>query len=71
MESSRVRVVYNGERCEVVAGTTVAELLEQLSLEPKFVAVEVNYQLVPRRQHMEHELRDGDRLEVVTLVGGG
>ena len=36
-----------------------------------YVAVEVNLELVPRRRHAEHVLRDGDRVEVVTLVGGG
>jgi sulfur carrier protein len=34
-------------------------------------AVEVNRSLVPHRRHAEHALRDGDRVEVVTLVGGG
>ena len=35
------------------------------------VAVEVNCQIVPRARHAEHVLADGDRLEIVTLVGGG
>jgi sulfur carrier protein len=35
------------------------------------VAVEVNLEVVPRAQHAQTRLRDGDRLEVVTLVGGG
>jgi len=50
---------------------TVAELLKDLGLEPKHVAVEVNLELVPRARHAEHRLADGDRLEIVTLVGGG
>jgi thiamine biosynthesis protein ThiS len=33
--------------------------------------VEVNRKVVPRRQHAEHTLRDGDTVEIVTLVGGG
>ena len=49
----------------------VAELLEQLDLEPRYVAVEVNLDLVPRDRHQELVLKAGDRLEVVTLVGGG
>lgn len=68
---STSRVVYNGEPREVPRGTTVAELLAELRLDPRRVAVEVNLQLVPRRQHPEHQLAEGDRVEVVTLVGGG
>jgi len=37
----------------------------------KPVAVEVNLELVPRQRHAEHRLAEGDRLEIVTLVGGG
>ena len=51
--------------------TTVAELLDSLNLPRQRVAVEVNLRLVPRELHAEHLLREGDQLEVVTLVGGG
>jgi sulfur carrier protein len=50
---------------------TVAGLLASLSRDPKKVAVEVNEEVVPREQHAERELHDGDRVEIVTLVGGG
>ena len=64
-------ILLNGESREVPAGTTVAELLGELDVMPKHVAVEVNLELVPRMRHAAHVLRDNDRLEVVTLVGGG
>jgi len=64
-------ILLNGETREVAAGTTVAELLGELELLPKQVAIEVNLELVPRARHDEHVLRENDRLEVVTLVGGG
>ena len=66
-----MEITVNGQSCRVAEGTTVADLLEQLGLARKFVAVEVNLQLVPRQQHGEHRLAPGDRLELVTLVGGG
>jgi thiamine biosynthesis protein ThiS len=50
---------------------TVRALLERLNLASQPVAVEVNKKLVPKRQHHEATLRDGDHVEVVTLVGGG
>ena len=46
-------------------------LLEELNLTGKPVAVEVNLELVPRQQHAGHRLAESDRLEIVTLVGGG
>ncbi len=64
-------ITLNGEPREVAENTTVAGLLAELGLESRPVAVEVNLQLAPRGVHAEQRLREGDRLEVVTLVGGG
>lgn len=61
----------NGRLQQIPDGTTVAELLELLQCEARHVAVEVNMELVPRGRHTEHRLAGGDRLEIVTLVGGG
>lgn len=66
-----MRICFNGELREVAEGTTVAELLRQLELQSRYVAVEINLQLIPRQLHAQHVLRAEDRLEVVTLVGGG
>jgi sulfur carrier protein len=66
-----MHVIVNGQPREVPDRTTVLGLLEQLELASKPVAVEVNLELVPRAQHGQQRLNDGDRLEVVTLVGGG
>jgi sulfur carrier protein len=65
------KIHYNGQPREVPAGTTVAALLEHLELRPSFVAVEINMELVPRGKHAAHLLKEGDQVEVVTLVGGG
>ncbi|NQU19723.1 MAG: sulfur carrier protein ThiS [Candidatus Nealsonbacteria bacterium] len=66
-----MEIIVNDCPRRVADGTTVAELIEQLDLVGKHVAVEVNLQLVTRHKHAEHRLADGDRLEIVTLVGGG
>jgi sulfur carrier protein len=64
-------VIVNGEPKEIAAGTTVARLLEGLQLQPRHVAVERNRNVVPRSEHAACILETGDRLEIVTLVGGG
>jgi sulfur carrier protein len=48
----------------------VAELLQRLDA-IRHVAVEVNEEVVPRARHATIQLREGDRVELVTLVGGG
>lgn len=66
-----MQILVNDQPYETAEACTVAVLLEQLGLTGKPVAVEVNLQLVPRQQHTEHVLASNDRLEIVTLVGGG
>ncbi|MBN2477047.1 MAG: sulfur carrier protein ThiS [Pirellulales bacterium] len=66
-----MEISVNGQPRDVPKRTTVSSLIQELGLAGKYVAVEVNRELVPRQRHAEHELADGDRLEIVTLVGGG
>lgn len=61
----------NGSRERLDDGTTVAALVAKHDLAPARVAVEVNQELVPRREYAATVLRDGDRVEIVTFVGGG
>ena len=61
----------NGEPRDIAAGITVAALLEELRIAQPHVAVELNLEVVPRAQHGDTLLQEGDRLEVVTLVGCG
>ena len=66
-----VRVIVNGAARVVATPLSVAGLLEFLQMPPRGLAVELNQQIVPRSQHGDVLLADGDRLEIVSLVGGG
>jgi sulfur carrier protein len=66
-----MHIEVNGQPHEVADGVTVAALLTELKVAQPQVAVELNLQVVPRARHAQTVLHDGDRLEVVTLVGGG
>jgi len=66
-----VQVTVNGEPRELSAGTTIADLLAELGVRPRHCAVELNLELIPRSLHAARALASGDRVEVVTLVGGG
>lgn len=66
-----MQVTVNGHLREIRAGTSITELLQLLDLDPRFLAVERNRQLVPRKEHPDCRLEPGDEIEIVTLVGGG
>ncbi len=66
-----ITVQLNGEPREVAAGITLAALLLEVGVTSRSVAVEANGELVPRQQHAAYLLQAGDRIEIVTLVGGG
>jgi len=66
-----VDIVVNGERRTVRDGATVRSLLEELSLPESRVAVERNLAIVWKADFAGTVLGDGDRVEIVTFVGGG
>ena len=69
--SGSIEVVINGETRTVARGTTVAALVIELGFGDRRVAVERNREVIPRAQHATTQLAAGDRLEIVTFVGGG
>jgi sulfur carrier protein len=66
-----IRVSLNGEPREFPASLTFAQLLGDLALEGRRLAIERNGEIVPRSRFGEDRLADGDRIEVVIAVGGG
>ncbi len=66
-----ISIYLNGARQEVPENLTVASLLEWLKLPADRVAVECNLTIVPRARWADTPVAEGDRLEVVHLVGGG
>lgn len=66
-----LKIQVNGAAHEVEDGTTVADLVAAHDLDPAQVAVELNRELVARDARADRVLTEGDRVELVTLVGGG
>jgi sulfur carrier protein len=66
-----VRITLNGAPREFPAAPTFAQLLDDLELAGKRLAVERNGEIVPRSSFGDARLADGDRIEVVIAVGGG
>lgn len=66
-----MRIVVNGVERELADGLSISALVETEGIGRVAYAVEVNRLVVPRREHGERALEDGDVVEIVTLVGGG
>ncbi len=66
-----IRIHLNGEAVSLPSGATVADAVTLVAPRSNAYAIEVNQRLVPRREHAERVLADGDSLELVILVGGG
>ncbi|NBO18111.1 MAG: sulfur carrier protein ThiS [Proteobacteria bacterium] len=65
-----MQIKVNGE-ARGVAAVNVAELVAQLGLNPRQVAIEKNRVIVPRTQYADEPIRDGDEVEIVQFIGGG
>jgi sulfur carrier protein len=66
-----VIVRINGEKKEIGAGLTVAQLLGELTIRPGRVVVELNRDVLSREAHGTTILKEGDQIEIVQFVGGG
>ena len=64
-------VEFNGREIEVDPGSTLGALIDQRGIERRMIAVEYNGEILPRHAYDDTLLHDGDRLEVVQMVGGG
>ncbi|HNO77145.1 MAG TPA: sulfur carrier protein ThiS [Phycisphaerae bacterium] len=66
-----MQVIVNGKERELTGGISVSDLLDLYELEPIRAAVEINEELVPRATFSNTTIQPGDRIEIVTFVGGG
>ena len=64
-------IVLNGKNGTVEWGTSIENLLIEQGLHGRRLAVEVNEKIIPKSQHAEYELNDGDTVEIVHAIGGG
>ncbi|MBB3764206.1 sulfur carrier protein ThiS [Sphingomicrobium lutaoense] len=64
-------VMINGEHRRVAEGTSIAQMIADIGLDPAKVAVERNLEIVPRSTFGEVMVEDGDEFEIVHFVGGG
>ena len=66
-----MRIMLNGDPFDLEASRTVAQLLVQLDVDARRVAVEHNLLVLKRSAFESTEIREGDQVEIVNFVGGG
>jgi thiamine biosynthesis protein ThiS len=64
-------ITLNGDRHELATPVSVSELLQQLEIDARRVAVELNLTVVKKAAYDSSVIRDGDEVEIVNFVGGG
>jgi thiazole synthase len=71
VERTAIEIQVNGERHHATVGQTVADLLNALDIKPERVAVELNLQILDRGEFSRRALSPGDRVEILSFIGGG
>ena len=66
-----MRIRVNGDPVELPAEVSILQLLEQLHIDPRLVAVEHNLSIIKRARYESTRIADGDQIEIVNFVGGG
>ena len=66
-----MHITLNGEDKSLKEGTSLSQLLGQLGIEGNRIAVEINREIIPKSEHAQYVIRDGDKIEVVHAIGGG
>ena len=66
-----IKLKVNGETETCEPQTKLPDFLKQLNLNPRLIAIEYNGEILHRQFWEETEMQEGDRVEIVTIVGGG
>ena len=66
-----MQIQVNGESRNLRSGATVSDLLRELAVSSERVAVELNLEILDRQQFDRRLLQEGDRIEILSFIGGG
>ncbi|MGH7255758.1 MAG: sulfur carrier protein ThiS [Nitrospirales bacterium] len=69
--AEQMTIQVNGQPHRADPGITIGTLLQELDIRPDRVAVEVNSQILERQEFGTRGLRNGDRVEIISFIGGG
>lgn len=64
-------IIVNGEQKALAEPVSVMQLIQDMDLQGKRIAIEINGEIVPASQHSSVQLSSGDNVEIVGAIGGG
>ena len=66
-----MNILLNNKPVRLFDGSTVKKLLENKNIKNKYYAVEINRKIIPKSNHETYVIKDGDKIEIITAIGGG
>jgi len=66
-----MEITVNGEKQKIESQVSVAQLLEELGIDPETVVIERNLDILSHEDHGETLLTEGDSIEIIRMVDGG
>jgi thiamine biosynthesis protein ThiS len=66
-----MNILLNNKPEKLFDGSTVKKLLENKNIKNKYYAVEINRKIIPKSDYETYVIKDGDRVEIITAIGGG
>jgi sulfur carrier protein len=66
-----MKILLNNKSTLLDDGLTIKRLLDKINIQYKYFAVEVNQQIIPKSNHESFLIKEGDKIEIVTAIGGG
>ena len=66
-----MNILLNNKPETIFDGSTIKKLLEQKNVQSKYFAVEINKKIIPKSNHDSYIIKDGDKIEIITAIGGG
>jgi len=66
-----MKIIINGESRELSSAMSVEELLKELKILDRVMAVAINMEIVKKDNWATHKIKDGDKIEALEFVGGG
>ena len=66
-----MQVIVNGKKLNLPAGTTLRQLIDEQKVNPAAIAVELNRAVIPKAKFSQVVLKENDRVEIISFVGGG
>ena len=66
-----MNILLNNKPVRLFDGSTVKKLLENKNIKNKYYAVEINRKIIPKSDHETYIIKEGDKIEIITAIGGG